>query len=403
MRLRTALTALALSAAVVLSACQGSDVLNMAAEAPLPRDVVNIMQAKGMTKSSPIMMRIFKEEEVLEVWKQTDTGVYDLVKTYEICAFSGDKGPKFAEGDRQSPEGFYFVNRRLLNPNSSYHLAFNLGFPNAFDRAHGRTGSFLMVHGDCSSRGCYAMTDQGVTEIYAFARDALRGGQQNEFQVQAFPFRMTPENMAKHRDSPHFEYWQMLKSGYDHFELTRTPPKVDVCDRRYVFNQIPEDGDFNPQAQCPDMSMPEPLALAYTTLKQQHALQFERAVADLEGRSINLQEGMIDMLTPRGSVEPLTHEEIMRRARAAYRASAPATTVPAPIATAPETAVAAAPTTAPAASPASPAAAGSTPLTAIVPGTGGAIVATSSASGLTARSVTTTGAGTPLPDQRPVQ
>ena len=392
MRLRTVLTAFALSAAVVLSACQGSDVLNMAAEAPLPRDVVNTMRAKGMTKSSPIMMRIFKEEEVLEVWKQTDTGVYDLVKTYEICAFSGDKGPKFAEGDRQSPEGFYFVNRRLLNPNSSYHLAFNLGFPNSFDRAHGRTGSFLMVHGDCSSRGCYAMTDEGVTEIYAFARDALRGGQQDEFQVQAFPFRMTPENMAEHRDSPHFEYWQMLKSGYDHFELTRTPPKVDVCDRRYVFNQIPEDGDFNPQAQCPDMSMPEPLALAYNNLKRHHALQFEQAVARLEGRSINLQEGMIDMLTPDGSVEPLTHEEIMRRARAAYRASAP------------ETGVAAAPAPAPAAAPApAQANADATPLTAITPGTGGAIIATSSASGLTARPVTTTGTGAPLPDQRPVE
>ena len=328
MRAHSAFTALALSAAIALGACKGSDVLNIAAEAPLPRDVRNIMDAKGMTKSSPIMIRIFKKEEVLEVWKQTGTGVYDLVKSYEICAYSGAKGPKFQEGDRQAPEGFYFVNRRLLNPNSSYHLAFNLGFPNAFDRSHGRTGSFLMVHGDCSSRGCYAMTDAQMTEIYAFAREALQGGRQDAFQVQAFPFRMTPENMARHRDSPHLSYWQMLKSGYDHFELTRTPPKVDVCDRRYVFNQIPEDGGFDPQAQCPAMAMPEPLALAYGKLQEHHALRFEQAVARLEDGPQSLQEGMMDMLMPRGSVEPLTHEEIMRQAREAHRAANPAIAAP---------------------------------------------------------------------------
>ena len=294
MRLRSALSALALSAAIVVAGCQGSDVLNMAAEAPLPRDVIAKMKAEGMTKSSPIMMRIFKEEAELEVWKQTDTGRFELVKTYEICAYSGDKGPKFAEGDRQAPEGFYFVNRNLLNPNSSYHLAFNLGFPNSFDQSLGRTGSFLMVHGDCSSRGCYAMTDKYMTEIYAFARDALRGGKQNEFQVQAFPFRMTPENMAKHRNSSHFAYWEMLKSGYDHFELTRTPPKVDVCDRRYVFNMLPtEEGtEFVAAEACPPKAMPEPLATAYTQMKQQHALQFAEAVAQLEGRNIDLQQGM---------------------------------------------------------------------------------------------------------------
>ncbi|MBO6638414.1 MAG: hypothetical protein JJ920_14700 [Roseitalea sp.] len=397
MRVRSALTALALSAAVALASCQGSDVLNLAAEAPLPRDVINIMSAKGMTRSSPIMMRIFKDEEVLEVWKQTDTGRYDLVKTYEICAFSGDKGPKFQEGDRQSPEGFYFVNRNLLNPNSSYHLSFNLGFPNAFDRSHGRTGSFLMVHGDCSSRGCYAMTDEYITEIYAFAREALRGGRQNAFQVQAFPFRMTPENMAKHRDSPHFGYWKMLKSGYDHFELTRTPPKVDVCERKYIFNQIPDDGEFEAAAQCPQTTMPAPLAIAYNQLKQQHALQFERAVARLEGRPLDLSEGMTGLLdlppTPVSRAEPLTPADVLPTVGQPPEASVQPTAIQ------------------PAASSTS---AQSTPLTAITPGTAGPIIARSSASGITANvgaqtgtaAVTTPSAaetGVLLPAARPLQ
>ncbi len=122
-----------------------------------------------------------------------------------------------------------------MNPNSSYYLAINIGFPNAYDRANGRTGDFLMIHGDCSSRGCYAMTDEQIAEIYALARESFFGGQR-AFQIQAYPFRMTPLNMAKHRNSPHMAFWRMLKKGYDHFEVTRLEPKVDVCEKRYVFD-----------------------------------------------------------------------------------------------------------------------------------------------------------------------
>jgi murein L,D-transpeptidase YafK len=137
-------------------------------------------------------------------------------------------------GDLQSPEGFYSVTPGQMNPNSAYHLSFNLGYPNAFDRAHGRSGSFLMVHGACKSVGCYAMTDQQITEIYALANDAFSGGQA-AFQVQAYPFRMTANNLARHRDSPHMAFWQNLKEGSDHFEVTNQPPQVAVCEKRYVF------------------------------------------------------------------------------------------------------------------------------------------------------------------------
>lgn len=275
-------TGLALS--VVLAGCQAStdDILSLREHAPLPKDALDIMKAKGMTRASPIMIRIFKEEEVLEIWKQQDTGRYSLVKTYEICAYSGKKGPKFKEGDRQAPEGFYFVGRSQMNPRSSYHLSFNLGFPNAYDRSHGRTGSHLMVHGDCSSAGCYAMTDEGISEIYAFARDALRYGLQDQFQVQAFPFRMTPENMARFADHEYFDYWTMLKQGYDHFELTKQPPKVDVCEKRYVFNMQAED-EFVAAAQCPEMSMPENLAVAYQRMQAEHQTAFQEALAALNG------------------------------------------------------------------------------------------------------------------------
>lgn len=203
----------------------------------LSQAVMAELQAKGMTSTSPVLMRIFKQEAELEVWKRDATGRYALFKVYPICQYSGELGPKVREGDRQSPEGFYNITPGLMNPNSSYYLAFNMGFPNNFDRAHGRTGSHLMVHGDCSSRGCYAMTDEAIAEVYGLARDALRGGQET-FQVQAYPFRMTPRNLARHRNNPNMAFWRNLKEGYDHFEVTRQEPQVDVCERRYVFNAV---------------------------------------------------------------------------------------------------------------------------------------------------------------------
>lgn len=226
--------------AALLAACQGETVSRNdpnRGNRPLAQAVVEELNVKGMTRTSPVLMRIFKEEAELEVWKRDATGRYALFKTYPICNYSGDLGPKVREGDRQSPEGFYQINMGLMNPRSSYYLAFNMGFPNQFDRSYGRTGSHLMVHGDCSSRGCYAMTDEAIAEVYALAREALQGGQ-DSFQVQAYPFRMTPRNLARHRNNPNMAFWRNLKEGYDHFEVTRQEPQVDVCERRYVFNAV---------------------------------------------------------------------------------------------------------------------------------------------------------------------
>jgi murein L,D-transpeptidase YafK len=236
------------------------------------------MKAKGMNKTSPILARVFKEEGKLEIWKQKTNGRYDIIASYDICKWSGKLGPKFTEGDRQAPEGFYTVRPSQMKPNSQYHLAFNIGYPNTYDRANGRTGSNLMVHGACSSAGCYSMTDQQIEEIYAFGRDAFQGGQ-TEFQVQAFPFRMTAANMARYRNDPNYEFWKMLKVGYDHFELTRVPPKVDVCERRYVFNQIPVDGQpFSPTGACPASSQPDSLKVAYSSYQSTYEAAFNSAL-----------------------------------------------------------------------------------------------------------------------------
>ena len=202
---------------------------------PLSAQTQAMLAEKGMSEQSPILVRIFKSESELEVWKAKDDGRFYHFKTYPICDWSGKLGPKINQGDRQAPEGFYMVSAPQMNPKSKYYLAFNIGFPNSYDRAYGRTGADIMVHGDCKSSGCYAMTDGVVEEIYILAREAIAGGQ-GSFQVQAYPFRMTTANLAKHKDDQWYGFWQNLKEGYDYFEITRQPPKVDVCDKRYLIN-----------------------------------------------------------------------------------------------------------------------------------------------------------------------
>jgi murein L,D-transpeptidase YafK len=180
-------------------------------------------------------VRIFKESRELELWVEND-GRFALFRTYEICTFSGHLGPKLRTGDLQSPEGFYFVTPDRMNPASRFHLSFNLGYPNAYDRHHGRTGGFLMVHGDCVSIGCYAMTDAQIEEIYTLADAALRQGQPF-FRVHIFPFRMTVRNMQRHRDSRWREFWRNLEEGYDFFERHGRPPNVEVRNGKYVFEE----------------------------------------------------------------------------------------------------------------------------------------------------------------------
>jgi murein L,D-transpeptidase YafK len=184
---------------------------------------------------SPLFIRIFKDSKELEAWLLGANGRYELFKSYSICDHSGELGPKLEAGDKQSPEGFYRVGADQMNPWSKYHLSFNLGYPNEFDQAHDRTGAALMVHGRCSSQGCFAMTDYYMDEIYTLADAALSGGQA-EFQVHIFPFRLTTENIQSRRSSRWFDFWLNLKQGFDIFEKKRIPPRVEVVDGTYVFS-----------------------------------------------------------------------------------------------------------------------------------------------------------------------
>jgi len=191
------------------------------------------LKAAGIEPGAPVYLRVFKLESELELWVEKD-GRFELFATYPMCMWSGRLGPKLKEGDRQAPEGFYTVSKEALNPNSRMHLSFNLGFPNVYDRGKGRTGSFLMVHGGCSSIGCYAVTDAVVDEIWKFVTAALDNGQ-TRIPVHAFPFRMTERNLRLRKGDKWSDFWTNLKQGYDLFEENKLPPVVSVCDGRYVF------------------------------------------------------------------------------------------------------------------------------------------------------------------------
>lgn len=193
------------------------------------------LAALGLRFGDPIFIRAFKEEMALELFvRDRESGKFRLFRTYPIAKSSGTLGPKLAEGDGQVPEGFYFVPPAALKPDSLYHLAFNLGYPNAYDRFHQRTGSSIMVHGNEISIGCLAMTDAKIEEIYTLCDAALHGGQPF-FRMHVFPFRMTAERLDKASGNAWEPFWRNLKEGYDLFETTSIPPDATVESGRYRF------------------------------------------------------------------------------------------------------------------------------------------------------------------------
>lgn len=187
---------------------------------------------RGFKAGSSIFIRIFKAESEVEIWLRKGER-YELFETYPICHWSGSLGPKLAEGDKQNPEGFYSVGWRQMRRWGRWPKSINIGFPNRYDKAHGRTGSYILVHGGCSSVGCFALTNPVMEEVYKLSKAAMRNGQ-NRFQIHIYPFRMTAQKMAQHETDKWFSFWQNLKEGYDNFVRTRVPPRISVCGKRYL-------------------------------------------------------------------------------------------------------------------------------------------------------------------------
>lgn len=206
-----------------------------AAEARVRPALERDLKSAGLEFGAPVFIRAFKEERLLELFVQSrGSGKFELFRTYPIVAASGALGPKLTEGDGQVPEGFYFVPPAAMKPDSRYHLAFNIGYPNTHDRSLGRTGSAIMMHGNRVSIGCLAMTDGKIEEIFTLCAAAHANGQKF-FRVHIFPFRMSEERMVRERGAKWEEFWRNLKEGYDRFEKTRIPPSARVRGQRYLF------------------------------------------------------------------------------------------------------------------------------------------------------------------------
>jgi murein L,D-transpeptidase YafK len=254
---RGAAVGLTVAACAFIAACDDSylDQGPGRSQQPISSATLAEMDKLDTTPSSPTIIRTYKKEAELEIWKMKSNGEYALLKTYPMCRWSGQLGPKKREGDMQVPEGFYTIAPGQMNPNSHYYLSFNVGYPNAYDRAYGRTGGNVMVHGVCSSAGCFSMTDEQVADIYAIARESFAGGQR-EIQLQSYPFHMTAENLAKFRLDSNIEFWKDLKNGSDHFEVSKAEPSVMVCGKRYVFDAAAS-GEVSTTQPCPALKRDE--------------------------------------------------------------------------------------------------------------------------------------------------
>lgn len=191
---------------------------------------------QGLELGEDIFIRIFKTEKRLEIWVK-EGGAYKLFREYKICTYSGAIGTKKREGDMQAPEGFYSLNAKSLNPYSQFHLSVNIGYPNQYDRQNGYTGSSIMIHGNCVSIGCFAMTDERIEEIYTIIVQALNGAQQT-IPVHIFPFKLSEKKLERFKRSGNYLFWKNLKEGYDLFEAKKIPPRIKVVDKKYVFSSL---------------------------------------------------------------------------------------------------------------------------------------------------------------------
>jgi murein L,D-transpeptidase YafK len=191
------------------------------------------LQAAGFELGAPAFIRIFKADSSLELW-MLRRGRFELFKTYTICKWSGALGPKLREGDKQSPEGVYFITGDDLIVNARWHRAMNVGYPNARDNALGLTGSDILIHGKCTSIGCFALTDDVVQDVYEVVDAALDAGQPR-IPVHIFPFQLTREKLAGVAGDEWADFWHELKRGHDLFLRDRLPPRTFVCNGRYAF------------------------------------------------------------------------------------------------------------------------------------------------------------------------
>ncbi len=210
-----------------------------------------------------LYLRNFKFDGKLEAWIQTEEGgPYRLFKSYNVCALSGNLGPKRFEGDYQVPEGFYYVNE--FRPNSQYHLALGVNYPNASDRLLSnptKPGGAIYVHGSCVTVGCIPITDDLIKELYVLAATVKAQG--NDF----IPIHVMPISFLNERSSAHLDKFiegrpeykslvTVMEDVYHYFNQYRRLPVVlvnqkgeYVLGQKYPINRHPKKARFIPNTE----------------------------------------------------------------------------------------------------------------------------------------------------------
>jgi murein L,D-transpeptidase YafK len=198
--------------------------------------VIRELEAKGFSwPLSYMYLRAFKLEKQLEVWvKNDEVEPFRLYKTYKICASSGSFGPKRKEGDKQIPEGFYYINE--WKPNSTYHMALGINYPNASDRIlsdHDKPGGDIYIHGNCVTIGCLPLTDSIIEHLY-FLTSSVKAQGQDFIPVHIYPYRFDKNKsqqkyMTRVKNEPSLElFHRPFKEAYAFFENTHHLPAILV-------------------------------------------------------------------------------------------------------------------------------------------------------------------------------
>lgn len=200
------------------------------------------LEAKKIDKTNfELYFRIFKLEKEFEVWvKNKKDDKYTLLKNISICASSGDLGPKRKQGDYQVPEGFYEI--ATFNPNSSYHLAMKINYPNQSDKLKktaADAGGDIMIHGNCVTIGCIPLQNDPVEEVYVLATEAKN--KNNAINIAIYPCRFNEKNkqlLTKNYSEEKNKFWETLKKPYSYFDKNNTLPKITISKTGdYIFNE----------------------------------------------------------------------------------------------------------------------------------------------------------------------
>jgi murein L,D-transpeptidase YafK len=191
-----------------------------------------------------IYVRSFKYDRMLEVWVKDDVkAAFKLFKSYRVCMQSGTTGPKRMEGDYQVPEGFYYINE--FNPNSNYHLALGLNYPNASDKLLSdsfRPGNSIYIHGSCVSTGCIPISDVPIEELYVMASQVKDLGQ-DFIPVHVFPVKYNVKKSFDYlatttKDNQPLQAFAVtLKAAFDYFESKKQLPVILINKKgEYIVN-----------------------------------------------------------------------------------------------------------------------------------------------------------------------